>query len=242
MNHRTTYLICLVLLGLLGASQAAGQMIMRHGGDGEGDGDVVFLRELGVIAGVHGDSDEVHLIAILPDVDREIPLEKGDLVLMINGQRIHDMATLREAYEGTVVGETIKLGFRRGDERFLTSFDKKDPEEEGGAVRMVVAAGPGGDFDDLHPLHEFGVLIAEKDGKVFVAMELPMGTPALKKDDVVQSINGQKVGSLEDFRQVYEPLAIGDEIELVALRGGDEVSAARAKSEQEGMIRMRRPH
>ena len=53
---------------------------------------------------------------------------------MINGKRVRDIATLRETYEAAAVGDVVKVGFRRGDERFLSSFEKKDPEEEGGAV------------------------------------------------------------------------------------------------------------
>ena len=241
MNRRITFLTLVVLVGILGASQASGQMIMRHGGGGEGD--VIVLRELGVVAGPGEEDDEVRLMMLLPGTEREVALEKGDLILMVNGKRVRDVATLREAYDAAGIGEVVKLGIRRGDERFLTSFEKKDPEEmeEGGGMRVMVG-GPGSDFDDIHPLPEFGVLLAEKDGAVMVAMELPMGTPAFKKDDVVQSINGQTIGSLQELRDTYEQLAVGDDVALVVMRDSDEISATRAKVEQDGMIRMRSSH
>ena len=241
MNRLFTLLTLVVLVGILGASQTSGQMVLRHGGGGEGE--VVLLRELGVVAGPGEEEDEVRLMAIIPGTEREIALEKGDLVMMVNGQRVRDVATLRDAYEATGIGEVVKLGIRRGDERFLTSFEKKDPEEmeEGGAVRVMVG-GPGGEFDDIHPMPEFGVLLAEKDGDVVVGMELPMGTPAFKKDDVVQSINGRTIASLEEFRVEYEALAVGEDVALVVMRGSDEISATRAKVEQDGMIRMRSSH
>jgi len=241
MNRRIHFLTMVLLVGILGASHASGQMIMRHGGGG--DGDVIVLQELGVVAGPGESEDEVRLMMLFPDTEREIALEKGDLILMINGQRVRDVATLREAYEAAAVGEVVKLGIRRGDERFLTSFEKEDPEAmgEGGAVRVMVG-GPGSDFEDIHPLPEFGVLLAEKDGEVVVAMELPMGTPAFKKDDVVQSINGRTIESLQEFREAYEPLAVGEDVALVVMRDSDEVRATRAKADQEGMIRMRSSH
>jgi len=241
MNRRITFLTLVVLVGILGASQASGQMIMRHGGGSENE--VIVLRELGVVAGPGEQDDEVRLMMLLPGTEREVALEKGDLILMVNGKRVRDVATLREAYDAAGIGEVVKLGIRRGDERFLTSFEKKDPEEmeEGGGVRMMVG-GPGGDFDDIHPLPEFGVLLAQKDGKVVVAMELPMGTPAFEKDDVVQSINGQTIASLEELRAAYELLAVGDDVALVVMRDSDEIRATRAKVEQEGMIRMRSSH
>lgn len=241
MNRRINFLILAALVGLLGASLASGQMVMSHGGGGEGD--VIVLRELGVVAGPGEKDDEVRLLILLPGTDREIALQKGDLILMINGKRVRDVATLREAYEEAGIGEVVKLGIRRGDERFLTSFEKEAPGAmgEGGAVRIMVG-GPGSDFDDIHPLPEFGVLLAEKDGELVVAMELPMGTPAFKKDDVVQSINGRTIASLEELRAVYEPLEVGEDVELVVMRDSDEIRATRAKANQEGMIRMRSSH
>ncbi len=240
MNRRIHFLMLAVLLGLLGASLASGQRIMSHGG---GEGEVVVLRELGVVAGPGEKDDEVRLMMLLPGTQREIALQKGDLILMINGKRVRDVATLREAYEAAAIGEVVKLGIRRGDERFLTSFEKEPPGAmgEGGAVRVVLG-GPGSDFDDIHPLPEFGVLLAEKNGELVVAMELPMGTPALKKDDVVQSINGRTVASLEEFRAAYEPMAVGEDVELVVKRDGDEIRATRAKANQEGLIRVRSFH
>ncbi len=243
MNRRITLLTLVVLVGILAASHASGQMIMRHGGGAEGENEIIVLRELGVVAGPGEEDDEVRLMMLLPGTEREVALQKGDLILMVNGKRVRDVATLREAYDAADIGEVVKLGIRRGNERFLTSFEKKDPGEmeEGGAIRLVVG-GPDSDFDDIHPLPEFGVLLAEKDGKVVVAMELPMGTPAFKKDDVVQSINGRAVASLEELRAAYELLAVGDDVALVVTRDSDEIRATRAKVEQDGMIRMRSSH
>ena len=243
MNRRITVLTLVVLVGILAASHASGQMIMRHGGGAEGGDEIIVLRELGVVAGPGEEDNEVRLMMLLPGTEREVALQKGDLILMVNGKRVRDVATLREAYDAADIGEVVKLGIRRGDERFLTSFEKKDPEEmeEGSGMRVMVG-GPGGDFDDIHPLPEFGVLLAEKDGKVVVAMELPMGTPAFEKDDEVQSINGQTIASLEELRAAYEPLAVGDDVALVVLRDSDEIRATRAKVEQDGMIRMRSSH
>ncbi len=69
-----------------------------------------------------------------------------------------------------------------------------------------------------------------------------MGTPAFEKDDVVKSLNGQTIASLQELRAAYEPLAVGDDVALVVMRDSDEISATRAKVEQEGMIRMRSSH
>ena len=238
MNRRATVLVAVLLFGFLAASPAAAQVMIRHGGGDEND--VVFLRELGVVAGPRDGSEGLQLLVIMPGFDRQVPLKKGDLVLMIDGKRVRDVASLREIYEGAAVGDTVKLGFRRGDERFLTSFEKEDSEAQQGGVRMMMIGGPGSDFDDLQPLHEFGAILAEKDSKVVVAMRMPMGDAAFEEDDVLKSINGHDVGSLAAFREIYEPLPIGADIEVVVLRGDEKISASRVKAEATGAIRIRR--
>ena len=215
-----------VLTGLLVLSPAVGQMMIRSEG-----GDVVFLRELGVVVGTEEGSDEIRLIVVMPQ-SREVALEKGDLVLMVDGVRIRDVGALREAYEAAEVGQVVKLGIRRGDQRFLTSFEKQEPEDlERGGTRMMMIGGPGADFDDLQPLPEFGVILGEKEGGLVVAMELPMGESAFQTDDVIRSINGREVSTLARFREIYEPVAVGDDVDLGGLRGDEEVGATRAKAD-----------
>ncbi len=73
-------------------------------------------------------------------------------------------------------------------------------------------------------------------------MQLPMDDAGLTKDDEIKSINGTSITSLSDFREVYEALAIGDEMTIVALRNGEEVISKRPKAESQGGIRIRRSH
>ena len=240
MNRRRIMLSLVIVASLLGASQAIGQMVVRHGGGEEGDADIILLTELGIVVGMEEGSSDLKVMVLLPDADPEVGIKRDDLLLMINGERVKDMATLRAAYESAGVGDEVKLGFRRGDRRFLSSFAKEDPAMPQGARRMVLIGGPGGDFDDLLPFHEFGVVLGEKEGQVVVAMQLPMDDSALDEDDVLQSINGTSVDSLEEFRGVYEPLAIGDAVEVIALRDGEEIRASQTKTKSQGQIRVRK--
>ena len=242
MNRRRIMLSLVIVASLLGASQAIGQMVIRHGGGEEGDADIMLLTELGIVVGMEEGSSDLKVMILLPDADPDVEIERDDLLLMINGKRVKDMATLRAEYESAAVGDEVKVGFRRGDRRFLSAFEKEDPEMPQGATRMVMVGGPGSDFDDMQPLQEFGVLLGEREGQVVVAMRLPMDDSALDEDDVLQSINGTAVASLEEFRGVYEPLAIGDALEVIALRDGEEIRASRTKAESQGQIRVRRGH
>ena len=124
----------------------------------------------------------------------------------------------------------------------MPSFEKKDAGSEDGVVRMVMIGGPGSDFHDLQPLHEFGLILGEKDGEVVVAVQLPTDEPIFDEHDVVTSINGLDVASLADFREAYEPLAVGDDVTLVVMHDHEEVSATRVKAAATGGIRVRRGH
>jgi C-terminal processing protease CtpA/Prc len=228
-------LVCVVLAGLAIHSGAAAQVRMM-GPDGEND--VVMLGELGVVAGVMPGDEQLSVITLLPDADPDLEVKRGDLLLMVDGERVRDVAALRAAYEATEIGSTVKVGFRRGDERFLASFEREQVEH--GERRVVMIGGPGHDMGDMQPVHEFGVILGEEDGDVVVSMELPMDEVSFKKGDIVKSINGLVVASLADFRGAYESLDVGTEIALVVARGGDEVAATRSKSDGHPGMRIRR--
>lgn len=243
MRPRTLAMFLICLAALTAMPPAEAQMVFRsHGADGEEANDIVVLRELGILAGpASEDAENLEVIVLLPDADPSIGLKQGDLLLMIDGQRVRDVVTAREIYAAAEVGQTVKVGFRRGDERFLRSFEKS--EEPEGEMRMVMMSGPGaGGMGDMQPLTEFGVILGEADGSVVISMKLPMDEAAFEENDVVKSINGQAVASLAEFREVYEGLAIGDEMALVVERDGEQIDSTRAKAESTGQIRMRTSH
>jgi len=227
------------LLTLFAASVASGQVMIRRGGGGGGGDDILMLSELGVVVGAgEEEGADIQLVAVMPNIDREIRLEQGDLVLMINGKRVRDLATLRAMYDETELGATVKLGFRRGDERFLTSFEKAEAGHGPGGVRMMSIGGSGSEFDDIEAMHEFQALLGEKDGSVVVAIELPMGAPILKQNDRIAKVNGHAVTTLAELREIYTPIAVGEIVELLVVRGDETLPLERAKAEPPaGMMR-----
>jgi S1-C subfamily serine protease len=221
-------LFTIVALGVAPVIEA--QMVFRHGGEeGEDPGNVVMLRELGILAGAPDEeAKELEVIALLPDADPELDLKRGDLLLMIDGKRVRDSDAAREIYEAAEIGQTIKVGFRRGDERFLRSFEKSD--EPPGQMRMMVMGGPGS-MGEMHPLTEFGAILGEKEDSVVVSMVLPMDEALFEEDDIVKSINGKSVTSISEFREAYEALAIGEDIALSVERDGETIDSTRAKAD-----------
>jgi len=224
---RTAATLLLGALCMLGATlPSSAQMVFRSGG-GDDENDIVFLRELGVIAGVEPGSDDVRVLMLLPDAPPG-KLQKGDILLMVDGERVKGLEFLRDRYAAVEVGDTMKIGVRRGDQRFLTSLEKK--AEEPGHVRMIVAGGPGAG-GDIQPMHEFGVLVGEKEGKLVVTMRLPIDDVAFEEQDEIRSVNGREVANLAELREAYDGVAVGDPVEVVAVRAGEEIRASRTRSE-----------
>jgi len=236
-TNRIHVSFCIVLASLALIPGVSAQVRMMTA---DGENDVILLGELGVVVGMLPGAQELSVLTLLPDAEPDRDVREGDLLLMIDGKRLSDVAALRAAYESAEVGETVKMGFRRGNERFLASFERRDAEQ--GAVRMVMMAGPGDGHGDMEPLHEFGVILGEEDGEVVVLLQMPTDVPPLAQGDVVKSINGKTVATLDDFRGAYGPLDVGTEIVLVVSRGDDDITAARSKSADHGGMRIRRGH
>jgi len=120
MNRLLTLVAAASFVALVAAPGIDAQVMRHSGGDG---GELVILREVGVVAGPKEGTDNLEVLTLLPDAASPsgVSIERGDLLLMIGGKRIRDVAHLREVYEAAAVGETVKLGFRRGDERWTTA-------------------------------------------------------------------------------------------------------------------------
>lgn len=67
----------------------------------------------------------------------EVDLQEGDVILMANGRRICGVKDLHEIYDKLQTGETFKLGVRRGEETFMRSVSKMDPEKMQGGGMII---------------------------------------------------------------------------------------------------------
>ena len=218
-------LLCVLLAGLAIHSGAAAQVRMM-GPDGEND--ILMLGELGLVVGVMPGDEELSVITLLPDADPGLEVKRGDLVLMINGQRMRDVAALREAYEATEIGDTVKVGFRRGDERFLTSFEKKEPQEQemahGGKPRDDARRARARISATCSRCGEFGVILGERrtgdDRRQPWSFPRVTAWPSRRGRRRSSSINGQDVGFAGRVprRSTRNDRRSATDVALVALR------------------------
>ena len=203
----------------------------------------LVIFEIGAIASLEDGAEAVTLGRLFPkemrpEENHDLDVKKGDEILMMNGERIRSISTLRELYQGLEIGDEVKLGLKRDSQRFLVRFDKSENQmasSHGGGMRVVVAGGDG--EGEVELLHEARALLADRDGGVTVAATL--GGGELEEGDVVSEIDGQSIASLEDYRTVYEKLEIGAAFKLTVQRDDESFDVDVAKAERPAGMMMR---
>lgn len=240
---RTPWLtICLSVLLI---SAAGAQMTVRF--DPENN---LLLPEIGAIAGVDEGTNAVTFGTVLPkevrpEEYRDLDVQQGDTVLMMNGERIRDVASMRALYDELPAGGEVKLGLKRGEERFLVKFAKLDPEVlAAGGPGTVISHGGGrtttrmirtGDGGDVELVPELHALVGERDGGLQVVTVI--ATSDLQEGDAVTALNGRSVDSLDAFRELYEAVKIGDGLRFTVRRDGETVAVSTIKAERpQGMV------
>lgn len=167
-----------------------------------------------------------------PGVDR---LEQGDIILMMNGKRATDIEGLREMYDAINADEEIKIGVRRGEERFiLTAIKGAVPE--GNGMRMVMNFDDDGSGERPVISQSLGLLLADEDENVVIQRLIPPMMPEPLKGLGIQGysiteFNGQKPESAAWLLEQSDAVAIGEEITITFEKDGDEQSITFTKAE-----------
>ena len=164
-------------------------------------------------------------------------LEQGDIILMMNGKRATDIEALRNIYESIEADQEIKVGVRRGNERFIINAIKGDVPE--GGPRMMMSFDTDGDGPPPAIVPELGALIADRDGAVVLERVLPPLQPEeLKAFEIegytITQLNGERPENADKLREKLEALEIGAEISITLEKDGDEKSIVFTKQEPRG--------
>lgn len=207
----------------------------------------VILSEIAAIATPAEEGEGLTLNVLPKDMrpkeNQGLDLQEGDRVLMMNGQRIRSADALRELYEAVEQGGEVKLALERGEEHFFVSFEKGDGTNTwtsgggDGVEERVMIAGPGAGKSEF--LHEAFCLLGEEDGHVKVVNQI-REVGDLRPGDVIEKVNGKAVGSIEEYRSIYQEAAIGDELRFLVGRGGESVEVVIEKSEPPAGMVIRR--
>jgi S1-C subfamily serine protease len=211
----------------------------------------VFIHELGAAVGVTDDNDAVRFIFVAPpeamsEAARNIDVRRDDIVLMMGGQRVRSIDDFRATYEAAPIGEDLKIGLKRGNERFLRSFVRAEQPQGGtvvsagsGGVRMLKIGLGEGDAD-VRVLPGLGAVLQESDGAVSVAAVLPLpDRPAspLAEGDRIVSLAGAHITSVAELMAAYEDIEVGARIAVTVDRQGETVTLELTRMpEPQGML------
>ncbi len=135
----------------------------------------------------------------------EAGLDVGDVVLSIDGLKLTNADSLRNAIGLLMVGQTIQLEVMRDGKTQMLDVTVKETkkQEQSGNVHPKLSGATFGDIEPSAPYY------GKIDGVVVYSVK--RGSAAwfagLRKNDIITSVNKQPIESLEDFK----PLAYNGE-------------------------------
>ncbi len=158
-------------------------------------------------------------------------LTRGDVILEYNGKTVKDASLLRNMVAQSEVNQQIKLKIsRQGKEMFISVTVAELPPD---GVQMV----PSSSNDDLNPssnalagitVMDINTAIAkqlkiEGDEKGVVIVRIQPGSLAedkgIRKGDVIQEINRQRINNINDFNKATSHLKADSAVLLFINRG-----------------------
>ncbi|HOP07494.1 MAG TPA: PDZ domain-containing protein [candidate division Zixibacteria bacterium] len=177
-----------------------------------------------------------------PEKYQDVDLQKGDQIIMANGKRIHDGVELTTLLDGLQPGEMIKLGIKRNGQMRMVSFEKGAPEDlpqqvmvmtmstdSSGAVSQNIQV-MGNSDSKAEVITELGLLLVQKDKSVKVADLMSeingiADSLPVQEGDIIKTISGKEVSSLEIFKTEFGKIKTGEEIALDIQRGDQVIKA-----------------
>jgi S1-C subfamily serine protease len=202
-----------------------------------------FLPEIATLVTAEGKDLKIQMAppaGQLREPYRSVDVKTGDMVLLANGKRVKTIADLKRTYEATAIGAEFALGLQRGQELMIAAYPKADSEAlPKRTMRIVTSDAPG---TEVFPA--VGVALTEKERRVSVSQLLPVEKSAVhgldvKEGDVIGSMNGKPVTSLQAFVTAYDALKVGTAVVWELRREGNTVSVTFAKPQPAGQVIIR---
>jgi len=171
-------------------------------------------------------------------------LEQGDLIIMMNGKRTKTITELRELYESVPKDEEVKIGVRRGNERFILRKTKGDiPKPGEGGNRMVMSMEMSGDGPST-VIPELGLILSDNNEKVIIQRVMePLLPEEFKELDLagfsISWINDQKPEDAEDAKMMIDVIETGADITFTFSKSDDEIKITIKKPKANGNVSIR---
>jgi len=240
--------MCSALVLHVVAANAQQMKMVTIGGDADG---TAMIGELGAL--IFEDDSTLTVEHIMeadkrPIAYKSVDLQKGDIIMMVNGKRTHTADDFSMVLDSVKAGEDIKLGIRRDKAMKIVSFKRAAPEDmpqikmdtqalgddgapaegDGQKTRMVMRSeGGAGSSGQLAVLMDCGLVFKEDGDAVTVAATMPHTKKALAGTEVSE---GDRILKLQDksvtgasmLQDAYDKIDVGTSVSLVLSHDGKE--------------------
>jgi S1-C subfamily serine protease len=175
------------------------------------------------------------------DQYKNVDLQAGDIILMVNGKRVKTIAELSAAHAAAAEGSEVKLGIQRGQQMMYVAFPKADPRDLPKRTIRIVTDGEEG--TQVFPA--VGVILKEQENAVVIQDIIEMENTAVKgldvrKGDTIRSINGKRVSTLGSYSAIFDAIAIGERVTWQIERKGVRREISFARPKPMGRVMMKR--
>ena len=195
--------------------------------------DIFMIPGLGAV--IAPEDGKLKVLIVPDDCPKEyasVDIESGDYLLMVNGKRVKTIDDLREVFKGIEVGETLEMGLKRDKTMLIASMKRASDDDTGGKMMMMTrtittdeeGAGEGGmEFQggafSISVVPEVGIAITAGDNGLSVVGLMPAGDEEMIGDqpgegDIVISIQGKTVETIDEFESAYEAIKTGDKVSI----------------------------
>jgi serine protease Do len=173
---------------------------------------------------------------LVSDVSRGGPAQRagvmrGDIILEYNGKKVQDVGLLRNVVAQSKVGAQVPVKLLRRDKEMTVTATVVELPAEGAEAKAGTSQGKDSFENALAGVRVMDLNAAvakqlgvEADDKGVVVVNIESGAPAeeagLRRGDVINEINRQRLYNLNDFNKIVARIKQGENVLLFVNRGG----------------------
>ncbi|TAN41122.1 MAG: DegQ family serine endoprotease [Nitrospirae bacterium] len=158
-------------------------------------------------------------------------ITRGDIIVEFNGKGVRDVASLRNIVAQSAIGSQVKIKVLRKDKEFTTSVMIQELPSEMKDVVPSSSSAPEVSQNSLSGIAVIDITAAiakqlrvESGEKGVIIIKVEPGSPAddagIKKGDIIQEIDRQRINNLSDFNRILAKLRQNDTVLLFVNRQG----------------------
>ena len=173
---------------------------------------------------------------LVSDVARGGPAQRagimrGDIIMEYNGKKVQDVGLLRNVVAQSKVGSQVPVKILRRDKEMAITATVVELPSEGIEAKSGSSQGKDSYENALAGVRVMDLnaaiakqLAVEAEEKGVVIVNIESGAPAeeagLRRGDVINEINRQRVSNLNDFNKIVARITQGENVLLFVNRGG----------------------